>query len=366
MLQVWPDARAALHRREGARTVDCYSAPGARSLMLSHSLPSPPKEPCRLPEQRCAILSMQAPRHVTVSVRSEFLHGEQVEKEEGSVQTKILRDKPTRCRVAGVHAGAARREGRAPWRAAALPDDASSVRRSPGRPGQQGGARGDRTGRGGFDVAAIFGRFQDQQSQQGHRQFYRAQARLRRMGKHCYPSGVDSNWVEYAVDELSAAGASRLCVVGCLRRISAATPVFLGRDGSHRDGGPHKMALRNFLAQVRQQGAVFRLDTTSQRSGTLGVRGRRRRGCCEFFGRWHEVAASQITRCGSVCCSNEMRSRRRAATVCAMYILFFGIRFGDTSEENKNAVVGLHAMHKRRAEHLLCAQLGTVQHPDWV
>lgn len=36
-----------------------------------------------------------------------------------------------------------------------------------------------------------------------------------------------------------------------LRRISAATPVFLGRDGSHRDGGPNKMALRNFKQQAR-------------------------------------------------------------------------------------------------------------------
>ena len=105
-------------------------------------------------------------------------------------------------------------------------------------------------------MAAIFGRFQDQQSQQGHRQFYRAQARLRRMGKHCYPSGVDSNWVEYAVDELSAAGASRLCVVGCLRRISAATPVFIGRDGSHHNGGHNKMWLRNFEEQAREQGGV--------------------------------------------------------------------------------------------------------------
>jgi hypothetical protein len=53
--------------------------------------------------------------------------------------------------------------------------------------------------------------------------------------KHCDPSGGDGNWVEYAVDELGAAGSTRICVVGCLRRISAATPVFMGRDGSHRD-----------------------------------------------------------------------------------------------------------------------------------
>jgi len=53
-------------------------------------------------------------------------------------------------------------------------------------------------------------------------------------------------------------------------RISAAIPVFIGRDGSHRDvkrdGGPDKMALRNFVAQVRQQGAAFRRDATSHRS----------------------------------------------------------------------------------------------------
>jgi len=58
--------------------------------------------------------------------------------------------------------------------------------------------------------------------------------------KHCNPGGADGNWIEYAVDELGAAGATRLCVVGCQRRISAATPVFLGRDGSHCDPPPIK------------------------------------------------------------------------------------------------------------------------------
>ena len=72
-------------------------------------------------------------------------------------------------------------------------------------------------------------------------------------------------------DELGAAGATRLCVVGCLHRISAATPVFLGRDDSHRDGGPHKMVLRNFAEQAREQGGVFRRDATSQREGTGDV-----------------------------------------------------------------------------------------------
>jgi hypothetical protein len=86
--------------------------------------------------------------------------------------------------------------------------------------------------------------------------------------RHCDPSRADGSWVEYAVDELGAPGAARLCVVGCLHRISAATPVFLGRDGSHRDGGPHKMALRNFAEQAREQGGVLRLDATSQRVRT--------------------------------------------------------------------------------------------------
>ena len=81
----------------------------------------------------------------------------------------------------------------------------------------------------------------------------------------------DGNWVEYAVDELGAAGAARLCVVGCLHRISAATPVFIGRDSSHRDGGPHKMALRNFVEQAREQGGVLRREATSKREGTSDV-----------------------------------------------------------------------------------------------
>jgi hypothetical protein len=42
---------------------------------------------------------------------------------------------------------------------------------------------------------------------------------------------------------LGATGATRLCVVGCLRCISAVTPVFLGRDGSHRVVGPHEFAV---------------------------------------------------------------------------------------------------------------------------
>ena len=89
--------------------------------------------------------------------------------------------------------------------------------------------------------------------------------------RHCDPSRADGNWVEYAVDELGAAGAARLCVVGCLHRISAATPVFLGRDGAHRDGGPHKMALRNFVEQAREQGGVLRREATSKREGTSDV-----------------------------------------------------------------------------------------------
>ena len=75
------------------------------------------------------------------------------------------------------------------------------------------------------------------------------------------------NWVEYAVDELGAADATRLCVVGCLRRSSAATLVCLGRDSSHRDGGHNKMWLRNFKEQARELDGVFRRDATSQRDG---------------------------------------------------------------------------------------------------
>jgi hypothetical protein len=78
--------------------------------------------------------------------------------------------------------------------------------------------------------------------------------------KHCNPGGADGNWIEYAVDELGAAGATRLCVVGCQRRISAATPVFLGRDGSHCDAPPHKMALS--IPQPWVHSARFRLPST--------------------------------------------------------------------------------------------------------
>jgi hypothetical protein len=50
------------------------------------------------------------------------------------------------------------------------------------------------------------------------------------------------------------------CVVGCHRRISAATPVFLGRDGSHCDPPPHKMALS--IPQPWVHSARFRLPST--------------------------------------------------------------------------------------------------------
>ena len=96
--------------------------------------------------------------------------------------------------------------------------------------------------------------------------------------EHCDPSGANGNWVEYAIDELGDAGATRLCVVGCLHLISAATPVFIGRDGSHRDGGPNKMSLRNFEEQAREQGGVFRRDATNQRGGTSDMDAQKEEG----------------------------------------------------------------------------------------
>ena len=96
--------------------------------------------------------------------------------------------------------------------------------------------------------------------------------------EHCDPSGANGNWVEYAIDELGAAGATRLCVVGRLHRVSAATPVFIGRDGSHSNGGPHKMSLRNFEEQAREQGGVFRRDATNQSGGTSDMDAQKEEG----------------------------------------------------------------------------------------
>ena len=54
--------------------------------------------------------------------------------------------------------------------------------------------------------------------------------------------------------------------------------VFLGPDGSHRDGGPNKMSQRNFEEHVREQGGVFRRDATNQSGGTSDMDAQKEEG----------------------------------------------------------------------------------------
>jgi len=76
----------------------------------------------------------------------------------------------------------------------------------------------------------------------------------------CDRTNDDVSWVEEAVDKLDGPGAraaSRIAVVGALRRVSNDSPVSLARTCAHRDGGPHHMPLASFQQQLRDQGGVL-------------------------------------------------------------------------------------------------------------
>jgi len=84
---------------------------------------------------------------------------------------------------------------------------------------------------------------------------------------------------------LSAAGPPRLCIACYRRRISAATPVFIGRDGwaPTATGAPTKWRCATSWRKWRSRALLFRRDATSHGSSIDDVDGEKEEGDVEIY-----------------------------------------------------------------------------------